>query len=61
MKALDYFYEEILHPVCESIEECLVIAVTKISNWIILCFLWLTVPVWIVPYLILRNRRTSHE
>lgn len=54
MKSLDYFYEEILCPVLSNICEYFV---EPVLDWLILLFYWITLPLWIVPYLILRGKK----
>lgn len=54
MMTLDYFYEEILCPVLSDIYENLVEPVAES----LLCFVyWITLPIWIVPYLIFRGKK----
>lgn len=57
MKFLDHFYEEELAPLCEGLGE----AIMQICDWLILAALWATVPVWIVPYLIVRKIKRSEK
>lgn len=61
MKFLDHFYEEELAPLCEGLGEYGVEAITQICDWSISALLWVTVPVWIVPYLIVRKIKRSEK
>lgn len=54
MQTLDYFYKEILTPIMSWIGEN--IAVPMIE-YFILALLWITLPVWIIPYLIMRKTK----
>lgn len=54
MKSLDYFYEEILSPILSYIGEYVVV---PLLNWFILLLHWITIPLWIVPYLIFRRKK----
>ena len=54
MKSLDYFYEEILCPVLSDIGENVV---EPILDWLLLLLYWVTLPLWIVPYLIFRGKK----
>lgn len=54
MKSLDYFYEEILCPLLSDIGENVV---EPVLESLLLLLYWITLPLWIVPYLIFRNRK----
>lgn len=54
MMTLDYFYEEILVPVCDWLGENIVAPMLNAS---LTALLWISLPFWIVPYLIVRKRR----
>lgn len=53
MKILDYFYEEVLTPALSD----LVDFATRVLEILIMILLWITIPIWIVPYLIFRNKK----
>lgn len=54
MKSLDYFYEEILCPVLSDIGENVV---EPMLETLLLSLYWITLPLWIVPYLIFRGKK----
>ncbi len=54
MMTLDYFYEEILEPVLAWLGENIVIPVL---NKLFAALLWISLPLWIVPYLIFRGKK----
>lgn len=51
-KAFDYFYEKNLRPACEYVAELAECTVDLLLN----VALWLTVPIWIIPYLIIKQK-----
>ena len=57
MKCFDYIFEEILTPACETIVE---LGEFLLELLLYAVFL-LTVPIWIIPYLIIKNKKGSNE
>lgn len=53
MKILDYFYEEYVSPALAALVEFS----TRIWEAVSLILLWITLPIWIVPYLIFRGKK----
>ena len=56
MKILDYFYEEVVCPVLERVTEIVKSLAIFISNALIMTFLWITLPIWIIPYFIIKKK-----
>ena len=54
MKSLDYFYEEILSPTLSYFGEHVV---EPLIELFLLILYWITIPLWIVPYLIFRRKK----
>lgn len=54
MKSLDYFYEEILLPKLSDISEYIV---EPVLEGLLIFVYWITLPLWIVPYLIFRGKK----
>jgi hypothetical protein len=62
MKIFDYFYEEILVPSLESMNGVVFPLIELMLNGFLTAVLWVTVPIWIIPYLIIKHRKgKSHE
>lgn len=53
MKMLDYIYEEILCPAWENVSEFIL----QMLDCMFTALVFITIPLWIVPYLIVRKRR----
>lgn len=56
MKTLDYFCEEILFP---FIQDVVIYIAVPVLNTLLMILLWTTLPIWILPYLILRKKRNK--
>lgn len=56
MKSLDYFYEDILKPV---IEDLVGFVVDELIDILLTIAYFVTIPLWIVPYAIIRNKRNK--
>ena len=61
MKIFDYFYEEILVPSLESINELVFPIIEWMLNGLLAVVLWVTVPIWIIPYLIIKRRKGKNH
>ena len=66
MKIFDYFYEEILVPLVEGLGETFYPLIEYMLNLILVSVLFITTPVWLIPYLIIKrtkerkNRNEKH-
>lgn len=57
MRIFDYFYEEILVPTLVSVNEVLFPFIEMILNGLLAAVLWITVPIWLIPYLIIKHKK----
>lgn len=66
MKIFDYFYENYLVPVGETFSETFYSLIEYMLNCILAGVLFITAPVWLIPYLIIKhikerkNRNEKH-
>lgn len=62
MTSLDYFYEEILMPICslavDIVSNCGEFVLVVLDGLLTLVY-FLTIPLWIIPYLIIRHKRNK--
>lgn len=56
MKIFDYFYKNYLVPVFEAVSAFFPF-IEFMLNAFLVCVLFITTPVWIVPYLIIKHRK----
>ena len=61
MKTLDYFYEEILTPVCLGLVDIIIALFCAVLEIMLAVVIFITVPLWIVPYAIIRNKRNKRR
>lgn len=54
MHTLDYFYEEILTPILSWIGDNIIL---PMCEYALLALIWVTLPIWIIPYLIIRKKK----
>jgi hypothetical protein len=57
MKTLDYFYENYLVPMFETFSETFYPFIEFLLNIFLAGVLFITVPVWLIPYLIVKHRK----
>ena len=57
MKIFDYFYKEVLNPTLEQINETFFALIDWMLNGLLALVLWVTIPIWIIPYLIIKHRK----
>lgn len=61
MKTLDYFYEEVVCPAVERAVEIARDIAIFIANALIMVVLWITLPIWIIPYFIIKKKGADDE
>ena len=54
MKIFDYFYENYLIPLVEGLSETFYPLIENMLNLILVVVLFITTPVWLIPYLIIK-------
>ena len=57
MKSFDFIFEEILTPACETLVE---LGEFLLEILLYTVFL-ITVPIWLIPYLIIKNKKGSKD
>ena len=55
MKILDYFYDEFLTPVFDEIKSL----IQWVYVFLLGIVLYLTCPIWIIPYLVIKHRKKN--
>ena len=57
MKIFDYFYENYLIPIAENINEAFYPLIEYLLNIMLAGVLFITAPVWLIPYMIIKHRK----
>ena len=64
MTSLDFFYEEILMPICSFVVDMVLNfadLVLDFLDFLLTLVYFITIPLWIIPYLIIRHKRNKRR
>lgn len=61
MKTLDYFYEMYVEPVIDGIREISHNFIIFVLSTLLFIALWVTLPIWVIPYVIYKKKEGAEE